>query len=143
MFSVQSEPRYIQKGERVKIDYPFFKTDSKIYFDYIEIPIYFVTEFTGTQFRPFALGGINVGYLINAKAESIINGEENTFDIKSDYKKLDIAVDLGIGLKYKISPVTCLLLSTRYSYGIYDFSKRDGSVNTRGIQILFGILYEL
>lgn len=142
-FSLQSEPRYIQKGERAQLDLGNIKIDTKIYYDYLELPIYFVTEFTESQFRPFALAGINLGYLLKVKAESIFNGKEETFDITDDYKKLDIAIDLGMGLKYEVTASTCLLLNARYSYGIYDISKMEGSVNTRGIQILLGLLYKL
>lgn len=143
MFSLQSEPRFIQKGQRVKFDMSDLKADSKIFFNYLELPIYFVTEFTESQLRPFVLGGINLGYLLKVKAKSNYNGNEMIFDITDDYKKIDIAVDLGIGLKYEITSTADLLLNTRYSYGIYDISKLDGSINTRGIQILIGLLYKL
>ena len=143
MLNMRSEPRYIQKGERATLNLPGYKTDSKIYFNYIELPIYIVAEFTNTQLKPFLLGGINFGYLISAKSESIINNEEYTFDIKSDYENIDIAIDLGMGIKYELDKTTSFLLSARYSYGIFDITGRDGTVSTRGIQILFGILYKL
>lgn len=143
IFSLQSEPRYIQKGERAQLDLGNIKTDTKVYHDYLELPIYFVTEFTKAQFSPFALAGINMGYLLKAKAESIYNGKEETFDITDDYKKLDIAIDLGAGLKYELSASTSLLLNTRYSYGIYDISPNEGVVNTRGFQLLIGFLHKL
>lgn len=143
IFSLQSEPRYIQKGERAKLDLGNIKTDSKIHYNYLELPIYCVTEFTESQLIPFALAGINLGYLLNVKAESIFMGKEGTYDVTDDYKMLDIAVDFGVGLKYKVTVSTSLLLNARYSYGIYDISKSEGSVNTRGIQLLLGLLYKL
>lgn len=143
IFSLQSEFRYIQKGERAQLDLGSIKTDTKIYYDYLELPIYFVTEFTESQFRPFALAGINMGYLLKVKAESLYNGKAETFEITDDFKNIDIAIDLGAGLKYELTSSTSLLLNARYSYGIYDISKNEGSVNTRGIQLLFGLLYKL
>ncbi len=143
IFSLQSEPRYIQKGERAQLDLSNFKTDTKIYYDYLELPIYFVTEFTESQFRPFVLAGINMGYLLKVKAESIYNGKEETFEITDDFKKIDIAIELGAGVKYELTASTSLLLNARYSHGIYDISKMEGSVNTRGIQLLLGLLYKL
>ncbi len=143
LFSMQSEPRYIQKGERTQLDLGNIKTDTKLYYNYLELPIYFVTEFTKSRFRPFALAGINLGYLLKVQAESIFNGKEENFDLTEDYKKLDVAIDLGVGLKYEATASTSFLLNARYSYGIYDISKNEGSVNTRGIQLLLGLLYKL
>ncbi len=143
MFSLQVEPRYVQKGQRTRLDLGNIKTDTKLFYNYLELPIYLVAEFTESQFRPFILGGINMGYLLNVKAESNFNGKEETFDITDDYKKMDVAVDLGIGAKYLILQNTCILLSARYSHGIYNISTYGGTVNTRGIQLLIGVLYKL
>ncbi len=141
--SIQFEPRFIQKGGRTRLDLGNIKTDSKLFYNYLEIPIYVVTELTESRLEPFVLGGLNIGYLLKVKAESIFNGKEETFDLTDDFKKMDIALEVGAGLKYKIDPSASLLINVRYSYGIYNISKTEGSVNTRGIQFLLGMLFDL
>jgi len=143
MFSLQTEPRYIQKGERVEYSVGSFDADNKIYFNYMELPIYLITEFDVSEFSPMLIGGVNLGYLLNTDVETNINGEEENFDITDDYNNIDLSIEFGVGLKYKMNNVTNLLLNVRYSHGIYDISKMDGLVITRGIQLLLGILYKL
>ena len=142
-FSLQSEPRFIQKGERAQLHLGSINTDTKLYYNYLELPIYLVTTLAESQFEPFLLGGVNVGYLVKVKAESVFNGKEETFDLTDDFKKMDITFDVGAGLKYNIDQSTSLLMNVRYSYGIYNISKTEGSVNTRGIQFLLGMLFDL
>ena len=143
VFSLQVEPRFIQKGERAKLDVGYLKVDNKLFYNYLELPIYFVAEFTELQLRPFILGGINIAYLLKVKAETNNNGKEETFDITEDFKKHDLAVDLGMGIKYKATSSSSFLFSIRYSYGVYDISKNEGTIKTRGFQILLGYLYNL
>lgn len=142
-FSLQMEPRYIQKGQIGKLKDFAPLEEAELDFHYLEFPIYLVAELSESQLSPFILGGINLGYLIKAKADIVAYGKEETYDITSDYKKFDFAIDLGAGLKYKLDTNTSLLMNVRYSYGIYNLSNMDGSVNTRGIQILLGALYKL
>ena len=143
MFSLQFEPRYTQKGEKVKV-IRSFRSEGTAYFNYLEAPIFLVIDFTESNFRPQFFGGVNFGYLLSADVESIVNGKEENYDIKSDYNDIDIAIDFGLGGKLKINKLTEMLVSIRYSFGVYDISDVfDGNTTNRGIQILLGVLYKI
>lgn len=141
ILSFQLEPRYIQKGEKTEFADLAWKND--ILNEYLELPLLFEVQYPDYSIKPFVLAGINYGVLLNNKVISVLDGNESTFNTKTDYNKTDFALDLGGGVKYELLPGINLVLSGRYSIGISDITKLGGSVNTRGVQALAGVLYSL
>ena len=138
--SLQFEPRYVLKGYNVKVENIWNNYKS---FNYLELPFFINIEFNelfGTDFQPLLAFGINAGYLLSA-----INELENhkTYDMTNDFKKIDITLDSGIGGKYYIESNIDFIINLRYSYGIYNIYKSESSINTRGIQLLVGLLFKI
>ena len=79
------------------------------------MPLFIVLEFTDSKFRPQLLGGINLGYLLSANVEAMVNGNQENYDAKPDYNDIDLALDFGLGMDYNMNQFTNLLLSVRYS----------------------------
>lgn len=139
-FYLVSGVRYIQKGGQVKINFPGFLADNKAYFNYLEIPAYFNFSLFESNIKPDIYAGVEFGYLLKAKSEGTVNGEKSEVDYTDDFKKIDVALAIGLGLKYYVGNNISYLLKTNYSYGIKKISEQ---ISTRGIHISFGILYNL
>jgi hypothetical protein len=132
---LQIEPRYIQKGQWL------------VRLDYAEIPILLKWYFTETAFSPVFLLGGSVGILLSAKREfedgALPEGEHRITDLRDLYKSFDASLDLGGGFEYRLSPNMSLLVSGRYSYGVYNLSAGSDEITSRGIHILIGALFDL
>ena len=113
------------------------------YLDYIEIPIYALVEIPGCLIKPFLLFGVNTGYLLKASATYNDLGSTSPVNTLEEYKRINVALDGGAGVKYALDKNVSLLLSGQYSYGIYNIRALFSEQNTREIQILFGVLYKL
>ena len=136
--------RYIKKGMKGKIDIPDHSGGSEDNFDYLEFPLYAKIRFSESTFTPFLFGGINLGYLLNAKEVGTINNENVSYDITEEYKKIDIASDIGIGLEYIFSTNSSYSFSINYSYGLKNiFEQSWGTHYHRGIQLLFATIFKL
>jgi hypothetical protein len=137
--SVQIEPRYTEKGETINKD---TSLSQGFHLGYLELPISVVAGINIKNFYPFLSFGINYGYLVSAVYDDLITNNE--YDIKSIFKKNDLAADFGIGLKYSVDPKSTLMFQTRYSYGIANISNQANStINTRSLQFIFGFLFNL
>jgi hypothetical protein len=98
--------------------------------DYINVPVLLQYMFDN-GFR--IQGGPQLGFLINAKAES----NNSSADIKDDFKSVDLG--LSLGASYIHTP-TSLGIDARYNLGLSDISESSGVQSTnRGFQI--GIFY--
>jgi hypothetical protein len=139
-YYILSGIRYIQKGGKVKINFPFFLVDNKAYFNYIEVPAYF--NFSPFEFniKPIIYGGVEMGYLLEAKSEGTVNGEKSKVDYTDGFKKIDIALAIGLGLRYEIGSNFSYLFNANYSYGVKNISEQ---ITTRGIHISLGVIYSL
>ena len=139
-FYLMSGVRYIQKGGQVRINFPSFITDNKLYVNYLEIPVYFNFTPFESDIQPIIYGGPEIGYLLNAKSRGTINGENIEIDYKDHFKKIDIALAIGLGLRYNMRNNLSYLFDINYSYGVKYISEQ---IRTRGIYISVGVLYDL
>ena len=140
IFSLQAEPRYIQRGKKINYLPDFILINS---LDYLEMPVLVVAELPDCNLKPILLLGINVGYLLKA-TEDYENGFTNpTNNVIDDYKKMNFTLEGGIGFKYYLDNNISLILSGQYSYGIYNIKKNLSPQRIRGIQVLISTLYNL
>lgn len=148
MFSIQAEPRYNVKGEAIQNQLDSINNDHKIHLHFLELPLFVITEYPIEKFSPFLVTGFSIGYLVKANSESRIGFDERKIDIKEDFSEIDFAIEIGVGLKYLVKPSINLITSARYSNGLVDISDFDsvennGSVKTRGLHLLVGVVYNL
>jgi len=146
MFSIQAEPAYNQKGSDISFNPGGYQVETKNRFGYLQIPLTFKVRLELLPLTPYVTIGPNVGFLLSAKAESnFISPTPVEYDEMSNYKKTDFAIDLGTGCEYRMSPSLIYTADIRYSLGIFNIHNvpDGGSVKTRGIQILLGLLTTL
>lgn len=136
IISLQSELRYLKSGYEQNMGGTEKVTE---YFNYLEIPIYAVAELPNSLISPFALAGINMGYLLKATQKYYFHND----DFTEFFNKTNFSIDVGLGIKHSFYKNICVQLSGRYSYGIYNIEKELGSRKTRGMQILLGVLYDI
>ena len=91
--SFQIEPRYIQKGAKVKV---------KI--DYFEIPLSLKVRFSESDITPYLFAGPVFSFLNSAKVES--GGE--TEDVKDETKSNEYSLDFGGGVAFRVLLRMCI-----------------------------------
>jgi opacity protein-like surface antigen len=77
---------------------------------------------------------------LTAKYETTFAGRSEEFDVKSDYSDIDLGFDLGGGVQYRLAPRIAVVLDLRYSIGVLNIKNGSGTIRTRGIQIIGGVL---
>lgn len=136
VISLQSELRYLRSGNEQIIG----ETEKIInHFNYLEIPVYALVEFSNSVLSPFLLVGIKTGYLLKATQKYYFHNA----DFTEFYDRINFSFDAGLGAKYSFYKNISVQLSGVYSYGIYNIEKDPGDRKTRDIQILLGVLYDL
>jgi hypothetical protein len=160
LFSIQAEPRYIQKG-RNGGEFVITTADSPegigrgelVYkLDYIEIPLLLKARVGPGNIKGFFFAGPNLGLMLSAKG--VLNLTEvyvqsvtppPDVDLKDEYETLDLSIDAGGGVEYRIGPKMSFLGSARYSHGLSNISSFSPSfsIKSYGIQIMVGVLFDL
>jgi len=137
IISLQSELRYLRSGNEQNMGGNEIIID---HFDYLEIPIYAIAELPNSFISPFALVGINMGYLLKATQKYHFHNS----DFTEYFNKSNFSIDVGLGVKHSFYKNIWVQFSSRYSFGMYSLDKEhvDGR-KTRGIQILLGVLYNI
>jgi outer membrane protein W len=95
-----------------------------------------------SNLRPYIFTGINFGILFSAISKVKYYNEISELTLTNGYNKLDLALDLGIGIEYLINLKYSLSLDVRYSHGLLNLAK-EGTLNFRGIQGVTGFIYQL
>ena len=160
IWSIQAEPRYIQKGWKVPDAFSItgpsgpeiIGTADLVYkLDYLEIPVLLKAKFGIADFKPFVFGGPNIGFLLSAIGEGagydVQSQRRISLDVKDNYKSVDLSVDLGAGAEYQFSQNICLISDARYSLGFNNLNNKSSSsgdaIKSYGIQILAGVLLSM
>lgn len=135
-FSVQPEIIYSTQGAKQEETVYFmgvsakFKATTKL--DYLNIPImakYYIIDGLNVQAGP------QVGFNVKSEAKMEANGESETMDMKSDTKKVDFGLNLGVGYELPIG----VFFDARYNLGLSKISKEgDNSAKNRVFQISVG-----
>ena len=139
--SFQVEPRYIQKGAKVKVKIGGFGEINFIgKFDYFEIPLSLKVRFSENDITPYLFAGPVFSFLNSAKVES--GGE--TQDVKDETKSNEYSLDFGGGVAFRIATDVYLTADVRYSLGLTDIIKsNESNWKSRDIRLLVGLLFNL
>jgi opacity protein-like surface antigen len=139
-FSIQAEPCLVQKGSEIN----FAPSYTRLRLYYVQVPFTIKARLVHGLVIPYVFIGPNVGLLLTAKAETNVYGGSQEFDVKQNYSKSDVALDLGAGFEYEISTSAVLTLDIRYSLGLSNIDRTNTeSVRTRSIQLLVGTVFRI
>jgi len=79
---------------------------------------------------PYALAGIDLGYVLSMKSTSKQGEEEDEEDILDDVNKMYYGIDLGIGYEMQLSGMT-LVIEGRYLLGLSNMLKKPDEVEDK------------
>src|SRR4030095_7410026 len=121
------QPRYQQRG--IKIGYDIGEDDPvdslTSDLNYFSLPVG-LKVYSGNRIVFFS-GGVDVGYLLNAKTRTV-NSPETEKDIASSLNKPDVGLFVGFGVNFKLGAPQ-LNLELRYTSGMTNaYSGNGGSV---------------
>lgn len=109
--------------------------------DYLEIPVLLKTKFGKDELKPYLFAGPNIGFNLSAQGSA---PNVAASDIKEFVEPLDVALEFGGGIEVVVAPKVNLLFDVRYALGLSDIDKSsNASINTRGIKLLAGVLFDL
>lgn len=128
--SIAVQPELVYSSQGAK--YTSGSTNYKLNLGYINLPVMLQYMFDN-GFRLEA--GPQLGFLISAKSEANNN---NSIDVKSDFKTIDFAVGLGAGY---IKPSTGLGAGLRYNVGLSNINE-NSSVNSTNTGFQLSIFYQ-
>ncbi|MCC6995702.1 MAG: PorT family protein [Deltaproteobacteria bacterium] len=132
MFAVQPGLRYTQKG--------FASAGYDQTEHYVEVPLLVKAQFRATaKVLPYVIAGPNLGYEAASYYSVLAAGVL--------FEKLDVALDLGAGVTFEVSPRLNVFLQSCVSLGlvnVVDTSEHpDTSASSRGIQVSGGVSIRL
>ncbi|MDI6767411.1 MAG: OmpA family protein [Bacteroidota bacterium] len=157
-WSIYFEPKYIQKGTKFKNipitsigPTPIGTTDAIFKLNYFDFPIFLKKKFDYTlEFKPYLLFGpgfsVNGSSKIDAPGTHVLDKPNtSSLDIIRDVNSLDITLNIGTGVEYKLADKTDLFFDLRYSRGISDVysNTKIPTAKSYGISLQAGILFNI
>lgn len=153
MWSVKLGVNYEKKGAKFDIQSQIgtgivenFKSKSDL--NYITIPLLVKATF-GQKIKFFVNAGAYIGILLKQETKTEANSIQpaSTVDGTDNFKKTDIGISGGIGVKIPLSPRFGLTLEVRENLGLTNTSKvqvvDNGSIKTNAINLLAGFSYSM
>ena len=139
------EPGYVQKGVEFVLgpggSRPVpngVSVKSSLRFSYLELPILARWSFGSGSLRPYVLGGVAVGWLLDAR---VPGAPDSLIEL---YRRWDGGLCLGTGIELGRGG-TRGFLEARYTLGLVNIENTNrefqGSVHNRGAQLLAGITF--
>jgi hypothetical protein len=139
--SLQLEPMYMQKGERIDIhDFLGEDVSASLRLSYVELPVLLKLSRSTGRVRPYVIAGPSVGYRTGVRLKDEITGEdEDPADADENLRKWDFGVAAGGGLTVPVGRAAAFV-EGRYTWGLVNLDKEDQelTLKNRGIQVLAG-----
>ena len=144
------EPMYLQKGADKEIDDPNLgSVESELDLAYAELPVLLRLSLNKGGINPYALCGMSMARLLDAKEgfgdEFVEMGFEKERDITDELKGLDFGLTYGAGLGIPLGRLS-LFVEGRYAHGVSDINDAMDDlpeINTKGWQFLGGVTFEI
>jgi hypothetical protein len=143
--SLLLEPMFLGKGSRFRIEpdgFLFKESVAGSYrLSYLELPVLFRVSGRG-KVQPYVTAGPTVGYLLGARIRGQSESMEVEKDDKEDFKKLDLGLDLGAGVRFPAGRAS-LFVEGRYVLGLWNVAQDtyDSKLRTKGIQAAVGLTF--
>jgi opacity protein-like surface antigen len=117
---------------------------SRYKLDFIEVPITVRYHFTNGTWQPYVFGGPNFGIRVNAKAESDSGGPTLTEDVGDQFRRMNVALEAGAGVRYRTVGRGAVTADVRYIYGLTDMAgNANDSWKIREVRVLLGFIFGL
>ena len=109
---------------------------------YLAVPVNLRYDLSTGTVPLYLFAGTTLGALLFATQSE---GTTST-DVKSQLRPVDVSLDLGGGIGYRISPNLAVLCDVRFSYGLLDDVKQDAvlaldSWQQRAVKVVLGVTY--
>ncbi|MBI3365841.1 MAG: OmpA family protein [Ignavibacteriae bacterium] len=157
IWSLQAELEYIQKGTKFQqivttstSPTPLGTTDATFKLDYFELPLLLKARLENDNVQPFFIAGpalcFNNLARIDAPGTHVLDRPNtSTLDISGNVHSVDLALDIGAGLEYRVSSNSALLFDVRYSHGLSDIYNNPSipSAKSYGISLMAGLLFNI
>jgi hypothetical protein len=150
--SIELEPMYLKKGgifTRPTVP------DMRITSNQLELPL-LVKAGIGEKIRPYIMGGVSVGFVLDASLEAELGGLTWTGDLTKILKKTEYGLVFGAGIHVPVW-MGSTFIEGRYTFGLTNLNKggsldlksdnlvlsgpetdpRD-EIKTKGVQIMLG-----
>jgi len=152
------EPMYLQKGGIIEQGSdPVAQPGGP---ESVEFPLLMKNSY-GDQYEPYVLAGVSVGFNLKSEIEYDISGLQFTGDLLGVTQTVDAGFVLGLGIQMQAAMFK-IFMESRYMHGILNQRKSgtvslsSGSIqmdlvtdkdvdsfNSRGIQVMFGLILPL
>jgi hypothetical protein len=102
---------------------------------YIQIPVLARFYLPMIAIHPYVTAGPYFNYLVDASTTLTLNGVENTIDSQDRFKKQDVGVKIGVGVKLlKFSA------AVRYSLGLTKIDK-NADVKNKAVELMVSLYF--
>ncbi len=103
---------YSAKGGKLSLDFLGQTEEIEASYNYLDIPLSFIYNFTKEDSGFFAEAGPYVGFLLSAKSEDE--------DIKDEFNSLDFGLNIGLG--YDLGNI---VVGANYGFGLANIAKTE------------------
>ncbi len=143
--SVRFEPQYVQKGYRLQDDYLGDELTVVGHIDYVELPMLLKGAWDIGRVSLFAFAGPNIGVRSSAEVAELFPDSTEVSSVEYATKDFDVALDLGLGIGYKVNPTAMVIADVRYSYGLVNIDNggRGDIYQSRDIKVMLGMMFML
>jgi outer membrane protein W len=116
--------------------------DTKQSLKYVEVPVVgrFFFNREGT-FRPNLFIGPSFGFLTGVSVKDGDNDSVELDNYSDVYNTFDLGVAGGLGFNWLIGDETRIIIDGRYTHGLSDITKGEGSVNNQAISVSAGLTF--
>jgi hypothetical protein len=112
---------------------------SRYEIDFLEAPITLRYRFSDGNFQPYVLAGPNFGFRLRASSKSDAGGDVLIERAGDQFRRASIALEAGLGLRYRTVGRGALTGDVRYIYGLTDLASSSGdSWKIRELRVLVG-----
>lgn len=131
--ALRLEAEYAENGAHVGLD-----TGTDYSLGYLAAPINLRYDVLTGSVPLYLFAGTTVGALLHATQEQ--NGQQT--DAKNQFRAIDVTLDLGGGIGYRLSPSLSVLGDVRFSYGLIDDTMLGvDSWRSRNVKVVLGLTY--
>lgn len=113
-----------------------FGTDTSILFKEVKIPVVAYVDFFPLRF----MGGMYYAQALGKATVEVSNGSFTSDYENLDLKKVDYGAVGGLGILIPAG-LGKMILETRYNHGLANISRTTGSVKTKSIDFLIGLMF--
>jgi opacity protein-like surface antigen len=140
-FALRLEAEYGEKGARVQATAGASgPTDYTL--GYLALPINLRYDVLTGRVPVYLFAGTTLGALLFATATD----DGMSTSVRDQIRPIDVTLDLGGGIGYRMSPNFAVMVDVRYSFGLIDDVKSEAALavdswKTRDIKVVFGVTY--